>query len=220
MEDVGKYLYGIIPCGDERRFGWMGIDDEEVYTIPFRDVAAIVSDASSLEYDLSEQNVRRHEDILRKLMETHTVIPAEFGAVFYNWQVLRNTLEKAYGAVRECLRLLEGTVELGVKALLKKDAPVDSERIQSLHDEFVEPLKRKAVQSVSGELFSERLLLNESFLVKKSAVDDFSAEVNRLTENYPFVKFLYSGPWAPHNFVHIRIGKRGVEIRRKEAETT
>jgi hypothetical protein len=216
--DAGKYFYGIVSCG-ERRLGWAGIDDKEVYTIPFRDVAAIVSDASSLVYDVNERNVRRHEDTLRKLMETYTVVPAEFGTVFYNAQILRNAMERAYGAARECLRVLEGTVELGVKVLLEKGVSIDKGCMKSLHDEIAETLKRKAVQSVSGELFSERLLLNESFLVKRAAMDDFSEEVTRLAEKYPMLKFMYSGPWPPHNFVHMHIGKKDIAIRRGEVKT-
>jgi hypothetical protein len=76
----------------------------------------------------------------------------------------------------------------------------------------VNSLKAAAKQAVIGDLFSGRLILNASFLVNKELVDTFSDEVSRMQNKYPSLKILYSGPWAPHNFVYIKIGADGVEI--------
>ena len=43
--------------------------------------------------------------------------------------------------------------------------------------------------------------------------DTFSRGVEKLRSTYPMVRLLYSGPWAPYNFVHIRIGKDGIEFK-------
>jgi len=69
---------------------------------------------------------------------------------------------------------------------------------------------------VSGELFSDKLFINESFLVYKDHVDAFSEEVARIMDRYPRYKFLYSGPWAPYNFVYIKIGREGMELGKKK----
>jgi hypothetical protein len=72
-----------------------------------------------------------------------------------------------------------------------------------------------AKQSVVGNLFTNRLVLNTSFLVKKGDIDAFSDKVASLQEKYSMLKLLYSGPWPPHNFVYIKIGAQGIEINKK-----
>lgn len=49
-------------------------------------------------------------------------------------------------------------------------------------------------------------------MVNKEDINKFSKEVTNLQEKYPMLKLLYSGPWAPYNFVHIKIGTQGMEI--------
>lgn len=213
---MGKYLYAIIPGFVEKIFGKIGINDEDVYTIPFTEISAVVSDDNEKEYKLTENNVRKHDAVLRKVMQEYTVIPAEFGTVFYDDKVLKQLLNKAYNPIKECLRLVENTFELGVKAILKKDLVHSNvENVKLSSNEIVTSLKKNAVQSVSGEIFSDRLVLNESFLVNKDRLEAFSEEVALLGESYPMLKFLYSGPWAPYNFVYIRIGKQGIEFKKK-----
>lgn len=214
--EAGKYLYAIVSGREAKSFGEIGVDGEEVYTIPFRDVACVVSDTGMDEYELTEQNARRHDAVLRKVMESHTVVPAEFGTVLKNTRILRNLLKRAYHPARECLKMVDDAVELGVKAVLKKGAPSPVEATESIFDEIHELLGKKAEQSVSGEIFSDRLILNHSFLVKKDRIDEFSDEVARLGERYPMTRFLYSGPWAPYNFVFIKIGKGGIEFKKRE----
>ena len=212
----GKYFYAMISSSEDNKFGDIGMNDEEIYTLPYRDVAAVVSDTPIKEYELTEENTRRHEAALRKVMEEYTLVPVEFGTVINNERILKRLLRRAYKPTKECLKLVDNMVELGVKAILKKDIVYfEKERGKITSTEILESLKKKARQSVSGELFSDRLILNESFLVDKDKVDEFSEEVSRIEESYPMYKFLYSGPWAPYNFVYIRIGKEGMEFSKK-----
>lgn len=214
--EEGKYFYAVISGSEENNLGEIGMNDDGVYTIPYRDLAAVVSDTPIEEYDLTEENVRRHEAVLRRVMEEYTLVPVEFGTVINNERILRRLLRRAYKPTKECLKFVDNMVELGVKAILKKDIVYfDKERIKITSTEILESLKKKARQSVSGELFSDRLILNESFLVDKDKVDDFSEEMAKIEESYPMYKFLYSGPWAPYNFVYIRIGKEGMEFSKK-----
>jgi hypothetical protein len=41
----GKYLYGFVQVSDTIRFNIAGMDQKMLYTIPHRDIAAVVSDA-------------------------------------------------------------------------------------------------------------------------------------------------------------------------------
>jgi len=215
-EEEGKYLYCVIPCDGEKSFGNIGMNNGEVYTIPYRDVAAVVTDSPIKDYELTEDNTRKHEAVLRKVMEEHTVVPAEFGTAIKNERILRRLLRKAYDPTRECLKLVDNMVELGVKAVLNEDIVfVDHGKRKEYISDILGLLNIRARQVVTGDLFSERLFLNASFLVNKEDMNAFSNDVTNLQEKYPMLKLLYSGPWAPYNFVYIKIGAEGMEITKK-----
>jgi len=211
-----KYFYCVIPFSKKKSFGNIGINRNEVYTIPYRDVAAVVSDSPMKDYEMTEDNTRGHETVLRQIMEKHTVVPVEFGTTINNERILKRLLRKAYDPTTECLKLVDNMVELGVKAVLNKDIVfVDHEKRKECISDILESLNTTAKQAVTGDLFSDRLFLNMSFLVNKEDIKVFSNEVTSLQEKYPILRLLYSGPWAPYNFVYIKIGAEGMEITKK-----
>ncbi len=212
-EEERKYLYCVVPCVEEKSLGHIGMNNDEVYTIPYRDIAAVVSDSPAKDYEMAEDNIRKHEVVLRQVMESHTVVPAEFGTTIRNERILRRLLTKAYEPTRECLRLVDNMVELGLKAVLSNDMAFDDQekRKECISDIFGS-LNTIAKQAVTGDIFSDRLVLNASFLVNKGDIETFSNEVTRLQEKYRMLKLLYSGPWPPYNFIYIKIGTEGIEI--------
>jgi len=215
-EKEGKYFYCVVPCNEEKNFGQIGINDEGVYTIPYGGIAAVVSDSPIMDYEMTEDNIRRHEAVLRQVMEYHTVVPVEFGTTIKNEKILGRLLTKAYEPTRECLRLVDSMVELGVKVVLNGDIVfADPEKRKENASDILGSLSTIAKQAVAGDLFSDRLILNTSFLVNKKDIEVFSNEVARLQEKYPMLKILYSGPWPPHNFVYIKIGTEGMELSKR-----
>jgi len=215
-EEEAKYFYCVIPFSEGENFGNIGMNDNEVYVVPYRDIAAVVSDSPMKDYELTEDNIKRHEAVLRRVMEEHTVVPVEFGTTIKNERILRHLMAKAYNPARECLKLVDDMVELGVKAVLNEDIVfVDPEKGKECVSDILASLNTRAKQTVMGELFSDRLILNASFLVNKEDIDAFSGIVAELQEKYPMPKLLYSGPWAPYNFVYIKIGAEGIEATKK-----
>ena len=216
-KEKGKYFYGVILCSEEKSFGHIGMNSDEVHTIPYRDIAAVVSDLPMKDYEITEDNTRRHIEVLRQIMERYTVIPVEFGTTIKNGKILKHLLTKSYDPTRKCLKLVDNMVELGVKAILSaRDIEfTDPEKREESMSDILGTLNTVAKQSVVGNLFTNRLILNTSFLVNKGDIDAFSDEVASLQEKYPMLKLLYSGPWPPHNFVYIKIGIQGIEINKK-----
>lgn len=214
-EKEAKYFYCIIPFTGEKSFGNIGMNNGEVYTIPQGDIAAVVCDSPMMDYELAEDDIRRHEAVLRRVMEEHTLVPVEFGTTIQNERILRHLMRKAYGTVKECLGLLDNMVELGAKAVLDGDNVVEPEERKEYASDILTSLDAKAKQAVLRDLFSDRLILNASFLVRRGDIDAFSNEVTKLQEKYPMLKLLYSGPWAPYNFVRIKIGTKGMEVAKK-----
>jgi hypothetical protein len=215
-EEEGKYFYCVIPGKEEKKFGQIGMNDKGVYTIPHGDIAAVVSDSPIMDYEMTEDNIRKHETVLRQVMDCHTVVPVEFGTTIKNEKILGRLLTKAYESTRECLRFVDNMVELGVKVVLNGDIVfADPEKRKENASDILGSLSAIAKQAVAGDLFSDRLILNTSFLVNKKDIEAFSNEVARLQKKYPMFKLLYSGPWPPHNFVYIKIGTEGMEISKR-----
>lgn len=214
--EQGKYFYGVILCNEGKSFGHIGMNGDEVHAIPYRDIATLVSDLPMKDYEITEDNTRRHIEVLRQIMERYTVIPVEFGTTIKNEKILKHLLTKSYDPTRKCLQLVDNMVELGVKAVLNSDIGfTDPEKRKECISGILGTLDTVAKQSVVGNLFTNRLILNTSFLVKKGDIDAFSDKVAGLQEKYPMLKLLYSGPWPPHNFVYIKIGAQGIEINKK-----
>lgn len=212
-KENGKYLYCAILCGEEKSFGRIGVDNSAVYAIPYLDVAAVVSDSPMKDYELTEENTTKHEEVIRQVMGEYAVVPAEFGTTLMNEKLLKRLLKKAYDPVKNCLKLVDNMVELGVKAVLNENAvAVDAKIRKDCASDILQSLKAQAKQAVTSDLFSERLILNASFLVNKEGIDAFSNEVERLRKKHSLIKLLYSGPWAPYNFVYIKIGADGMKI--------
>ncbi len=212
----GKYFYCAINCSEKKNFGRVGLENNEVYTILCRDIAAVVSDSPMKDYELTEDNTTKHENVMQEIMKKYSVVPTEFGTTIKNEIILKRLLKKAYNSTVESLKLVENTVELGVKVVqIEKNLFANTYEKKEYASEILESLKAKAKQAVACDLFSGRLILNASFLVGKEQIESFSNEVVRLKNKYQTLKFLYSGPWAPHNFVYIRIGTDGVEVKKR-----
>jgi hypothetical protein len=216
-DEQGKYLYGMILCTEKESLGHIGMNDEEVYTIPYRDIAAVVSNSPMKDYEITEDNTWKHIEVLKQTMERHSVIPAEFGTTIKNEKILKHLLTMSYDPTRKCLKLVDNMVELGIKAILNLDSEfADPERRRECALDILGTLGKIAKQSVAGNLFTNRLVLNSSFLVNKVDVDAFSDQVAKLQKKYSMLRILYSGPWPPHNFVYIKIGTKGIEINEKK----
>ncbi|MBC8520418.1 MAG: GvpL/GvpF family gas vesicle protein [Methanomicrobia archaeon] len=215
--EEGKYVYCVVKSGEEMRsFGDIGIENTgEVYTIPYKEFAAVVSDSPMKEYEAREENVKEHEEIARKiLLEGHTVLPVAFNMVFKDKRTLLVTMSKARKALRKAYETVDKKVELGIKAIFSKDA---LKTIEKSRDEFVKEFESDLLKTIDGkfasskklDLFSDRLALNMAFLIDRDKIEEFSEAIEPLYNKYDSLKIQYSGPWTPYNFVDIRILGRG-----------
>ncbi len=211
----GKYVYCVISADSERKnFGDSGIADTgEVYALPYKEFAAVVSDSPMKEYEARDENIKAHEEVVRKILDKEdTVLPVAFNMVFKDKRTLLVTMNKARKALRKAYETVDSKVELGIKAILTKDA------IKTQKGEFVKNFESDLLKTLDGKFaslkrldrFSDRLALNMAFLVDRDKIEAFSEAIESLHTRYDSLKIQYSGPWAPYNFVDIRIlGKGG-----------
>ena len=120
-------------------------------------------------------NIERDNDEIRRLKD----------------EISRHTASSTYFARMQLGRLIEGALE-----------EMSTRYVADIHDS----LKPVAVASRSNKPIGDLMILNAAFLVDRSqeqAFDDKVKEVGRKYED--LLRFKYSGPWPPYNFVNIKL---------------
>src|SRR5439155_13216673 len=134
-------VYCIVRSERQRDFGAIGIGGgQRVFTVAYRDLAAVVSDTPIVIYDPTRDNVLAHEFVNETVMREHTVIPMSFGTVFRSEEDVTELLRSTHQAFSEVLEKMQDKIEFGLKVLWDRDKVVSSleqenEEIRRLKDE-------------------------------------------------------------------------------------
>lgn len=202
-----RYVYGVVAADDAVEFETDAVAGaDRVYPVAYRSLAALVSDIDTTDPDEDDEEAQRHDEVLREIMEYdggRTVVPMQYGMAFEDERALKNVLRGARPAFRRALNDVEGAVELGVKVVRDEDADLDEEAIR---EAFADELESLAEASVEGDRFTDRLLLNASYLVDRENRESFDEAIGRLDEEYDDLTIQYSGPYAPYSFVDVHVG--------------
>ncbi|MFH1695205.1 MAG: GvpL/GvpF family gas vesicle protein [Candidatus Micrarchaeota archaeon] len=209
----GEYVYCIIPKKNvPNSFEVKGFEDNAVYTIPFKNLCVVASNATVKNYEPTDENISIHKDVSLHVMKNHSVLPVAFGQVFKNKAILLHNIRKTYLVLLRSMLAMNNKIELGVKAVIPKDTNPEElfngkrdEARKEIEAEFSQALSKLAIKEKSNKLFSEKLVVNQSYLIDKNKLDEFSKKIAELTERFSKLKIQYTGPWPPFNFVNIRI---------------
>lgn len=172
MEQTLTYVYAIIDYAEKRSFGRIGLSGNEVYTVPYRDISAVVSDvpidnnSGSNPVEPTEENWLKHEQVIRYIMRKYTVLPIKFCSLLKNTHDLKQMLRRLYAECKAELKKFEDKVELGVKISLNE---------KNLKREVEE--KRQEISRLRKDLLRERGLM------MKRKVESLCEAVKRQLEN-------------------------------------
>lgn len=201
-----KYLYCIIACDGPRQFTIKGIGErgDPVYTVNFRDLAAVVSDSPYEHYESTRRNMMAHMRVLDEVMAEHTVVPIRFGSLAPTEEAVRHgLLEARQETLRALLEEFAGRVELGLKAFWYEDVMYrevieenpeirrlrDALSERSLEDSYYERIRIgemvEAALEVKRERESGTILERLSPLAHKVQVNDCMSE--RMVLNAAFL---------------------------------
>ena len=194
------YLYGIINNNDIE-LGIKGLKNRPIKKIDFRDISALTSSYPTLKSALKEEEAMQHADILKKIAEKITVVPVSYSTVFEDQEILNTVLSSSYTAIKQTLALIDGKIELGLKVVKNEFADANN----GAAIEILDSLSKLSIKNIKGDIFSDRLLLNHSFLAEKNKFSEFSEEIAKLEQKHKDLKFIYTGPWPPYSFVNIKI---------------
>src|SRR5256884_4825765 len=142
----GVYVYCIIECGGTRNFGKIGIGGrgDDVFTVHYRDLAAVVSRAALQVYDPTRENALTHEHVNEVVMIDNgfTPVPMSFGTVFRTEKDTIEFLKDTYDALRDVLQKMKDKLEFGLKVNWNRDEVLaeieqENEEIRRLKSEIV-----------------------------------------------------------------------------------
>lgn len=146
---MGKYIYGVIPrhclgqvnSDGEEYFGQCGITacgevypvrnitkagqrseiSNGVYTIPYQNISAVVSDSEIVNYshlpkDVVARHLIRHQQAIEKVMENFPIIPMRLGTFACDEDEVRFILSKAYPLVKGIFNEIFDKIEIDLVA--------------------------------------------------------------------------------------------------------
>jgi hypothetical protein len=117
-----RYAYAIIPEKKDVVFGGVGLGGANVYTIHFRDVAAVVSDSHEKTFEVLDYGIP-HQAVLERVMDRYSLIPMSFGQTATEADI-KTFLSRNYPKLKMYFAKLEGKKELGLKVTRKIDTTI------------------------------------------------------------------------------------------------
>lgn len=120
--DRRVYAYCIIEETKPRTFDVVGVggSDDQVRTIHFQDLAAVIGRPPFGVQALSRATAIAHEKVIEAVMIQYAVLPMSFGVVAQSPAELRaKLLRSKYGELKAAFPRIQGKVELDLKAYWK-----------------------------------------------------------------------------------------------------
>ncbi len=178
--EEGKYVYCIIESTTPRSFGRIGIGNrqDEVYTIHYEELAAVVSDTPLVVYDPTRENALCHERVQEVAMTEFTVIPMSFGCVFRTEDDIVEFLKDTYDALKDVLQRMRDKIEFGLKVIWDTDtvmAEIEQE------NEEIYRLKHEILNNQQGSTYFARMQLGR--LVERARADKSASFVREIYDS-------------------------------------
>lgn len=194
MENRGRYIYGVAASGRAISLGPIGIEGNEIYTIPYGGFCAIVHSCPAAPYQSGDEEtvkkwVRRHQDVLDEAKnELGVVIPMGFDTILQSKdevvspdQIVKDWLKEDSERFQLVMEKIKSRDEYGVQIfysprVIAKLISEESQEIRKIREEMAAKspgtaylYKQKVERAVKAEI--ERLA-NDWF-------KDFYARVKR-----------------------------------------
>jgi Gas vesicle synthesis protein GvpL/GvpF len=109
----------------------------------------------------------------------------------FHQEIIRKHLQSTYLARMQLGRMIDKSL---------------GERSTQYVREIYEALRGVCVASRDNQPIGDKMIMNAAFLVERHREGEFDNVVNRIARKYgKRLKFKYTGPWPPYNFVNIRL---------------
>ena len=190
----GLYIYCIIRSSKEASFGNIGIGGrgDEVGTIGYDSLHAVVSRVPLMKYDTTRENMMGHELVIETVMKDYAVLPLRFATVMNDESDVEQLLKAKYDKFVEELERVEGKVELGIKAIAKKDVVFEdilqkNDDIRALKEKIQDlPYEKTYYDRIAIGKMVESALENEKEKYRKIILEALDSVALEMKENKCF----------------------------------
>jgi len=245
--DIGKkYVFAITDSGNEIN---LVLEQKKLYSVSYRDIAAVVCDIGEKEQWITEPQLRKgaafHEQGVEWIMARSTILPMRMLTLVSGHDGILAMLEQHYEEFRANLTRLAGQAEFGLKVLWPAETikarleqysvpaiRYNSLALNYLQKKFAAYRQGEAFQTAAEEqiarisdfftgrwteqklrrLPTDNLLLNAAYLVENIRRQHFIQAFYQLKKNLPELKYQFSGPWPPYNFIIMKSEKTLAEL--------
>jgi len=123
MEKKGLYIYGFLNSDEELFIGPHGVTAcEEIYTVSYRDISAVVSCSEIVDYARMRKDVLamflvRHQKAIEKIMGLgHTIIPMRLGTFAKDVEDVKHILECGHSIIKDIFGKISNMIEIDITA--------------------------------------------------------------------------------------------------------
>ena len=170
-DESGAYVYSVIETAEPRSFGTLGIGGrgDDVYTVHYKDLAAVVSRTPLVVHDPTRENMLAHAHVNEVIIEDgFTPVPMSFGTLFKTERDIVEFLEDTYDALRDVLAKMKDKLEFGLRVnWAREEVLAEIER----DDDGIRRLKEEIAKSQQASTYFARMQLGrlvEQALAHKS----------------------------------------------------
>jgi hypothetical protein len=122
-----SYVYAVTDRPDVALQKQLGLGDEALARVVFRDIGAVVSAHGAPHVSASTDKVWRHERVVESLMSAHAVLPMRFGTLLASFDEVESMLRRGYPQFIKDIARVRDHVEVGLRFL----TPLKSEAVLS-----------------------------------------------------------------------------------------
>ena len=166
------YIYGVLNSDKELFFGPHGVTAcEEVYTVSYRDISAVVSDSEMVDYthmrkDRLAMLLVRHQKAIEKIMGLgHTIIPMRLGTFAKDIEEVRCVLACGHSIIKDIFTKISNMIEIDITATL---GDFNAALKEAGEDEEIKEFKKKLLALPGGVTVDDQMKIG---LMVKDALD-------------------------------------------------
>jgi len=196
-EEEGSYVYCVADTGEEVSLGKIGIEGQEVHTIPHKDICAVVHDCLVQPYQSDDQEVVKtwamtHQKVVETAWERWgTVLPLSFDTIIRGEaeesaeQNVKDWLGQQYQELKRRIEKVSGKTEYGVQVfwepkVIAQSLTSTSPEIRRLDEEI--KTKPKGLAYMYRQRL-ENLMKHEMETQADECFKDFYGRIRKYTDD-------------------------------------
>lgn len=158
MNETGKYVFCFIREKENTVLSSSNIGGgiSPVYTLPYRDISAVVCSTAIREYDPTRKYLLAHQRVITKIMEKYSPVPLAFGTVGNSDEEIGRIIAANYEMLAGQIDYFQDKMELGLRITWEDEAYV-----RDIEDEDIRELKKRVSGKEEDEVLPEKIRLGK-----------------------------------------------------------